>query len=199
MALGLPQERRVRVPRSRQSLDGRSPSGVRRVPDVVLGDEMDCSDEVGTLISQLKAAHPDAAVIVLTSSMEPAGLDAIFAAGAMGAIGKSTHPGAIATLVGETLNGRIIQIHRSLESSSSPTLSAVSRADGQLTARETRDPAARGRWTDQRRHRAEAVGHRADGEVPSVQHVPQAGRGNRTEASRYAHINGLVGEPCAVS
>ena len=76
----------------------------------------------------------DVAAIVLTSSMEPEWLDAIFAAGVMGAISKSIPPLAIATLARPSSN-----VYRKL------------------------------------------------------------GVANRTEASRYAHVNGLVGEPWAVS
>jgi DNA-binding NarL/FixJ family response regulator len=162
-------------------------------------DETERSDEVVTLISQIKKAHVDAAVIVLTSSMKPEWLDTIFAAGAIGAISKSTHPEAIATLVGETINGHVIQIHRSLESSQSPTLSAVSRADGQLTARElevlrllaagsTNDEIARKLWVTEQTVKFH---------LSNV--YRKLGVANRTEASRYAHVNGLVGEPWAVS
>ena len=145
------------------------------------------------LISQIKAAHSDAAVIVLTSSMEPEWLDAIFAAGATGAISKSTHPGALATLVRETINGHVVHIYRSAGSSQSSTPSAVSGTDCPLTARElevlrlvadgsTNGEIARKLWVTEQTVKF---------------HLSNVYRklnvANRTEASRYAHLNGLVG------
>jgi DNA-binding NarL/FixJ family response regulator len=168
-------------------------------PDVVLLDEMERPDDAVALISQIKAAHSDAAVIVLTSSMEPRWLDAIFAAGAIGAISKSTHPGAIATLVGETIKGHVIQIHRRLEPSESSTLGTTPRADGRLTAREleilrlvaagsTNGDIARKLWVTEQTVKF---------------HLSNVYRklrvANRTEASRYAHVHGLFGEPGTVS
>jgi DNA-binding NarL/FixJ family response regulator len=199
MALGLRESVEFEFLGHVKAWTGEVPPVFDAVPDVVLVDELDCSDEVGTLIRQMKAAHPDAAVIVLTSSMGPEWLDAIFAAGAMGAISKSTNPGAMPTLVSETLNGHVIQIHRGLESSQSPTLSAVSRADGQLTARElevlslvaagsTNGDIARKLWVTEQTVKFH---------LSNV--YRKLGVGNRTEASRYAHVNGLVGDPRAMS
>jgi DNA-binding NarL/FixJ family response regulator len=163
----------------------------------VLVDEMERSDEVVTLISQMKAAHPDAAPIVLTGSMEPEWLDAIFAAGARDLQIDSS--GAIATLVGESIDGNVIQVHRSLESSQNSALSAVSRADGQLTARElevlrlvaagsTNGDIARKLWVTEQTVKFHLSNL-----------YRKLGVANRTEPSHYAHINGLVGEPWAVS
>jgi DNA-binding NarL/FixJ family response regulator len=199
MALGLRQSGQFELLGHVNAWTGKSPPVFDAVPDIVLVDEMERSDEVVTLISQIKAANPDVAVIVLTSSMEPEWLDAIFAAGAMGAISKSTHPGAIATLVGETINGHVIQIHRSREPWQSSTLSAVSRADCQLTARElevlrlvaagsTNGDIARKLWVTEQTVKFH---------LSNV--YRKLGVANRTEASRYAQVNGLVGEPWAVS
>ena len=199
MSLGLRKSGEFEVLGRVNAWAGQLPSVLDAAPSVVLVDEMDRSDKPVTLISQIKAAHSDVAVIVLTSSMDPEWLDAVFAAGAMGAISKSTHPGAIATLVGETLDGHVIQIHRSAESSQGATLSGLSPAGGQLTARELEIL------------RLVAAGS-TNGDIALKLWVTEQtvkfhlsnlyrklGVANRTEASRYALVNGLVGAPRAVS
>ena len=52
-------------------------------------------------------------MIVLSTSMDPEWLDAIFAAGAAGAISKATHPAALATLVRETIDGHVVHVYKS--------------------------------------------------------------------------------------
>lgn len=197
MALGLRRSGEFQLLGHVNAWTGQVPPVFDEAPDVVLVDEMERSDKAVTLIDQIRATRSDAAVIVLTSSMEPEWLDLIFAAGAVGAISKSTHPGAIATLVGETIKGHFVQPHRSLQSSQSPTLSATARADGRLTAREL----------DVLRL---AAGGSSNGDIARKLCVTEQtvkfhlsnvyrklGVSNRTEASRHAHVNGLVGEPGA--
>src|SRR6185312_10838544 len=60
-------------------------------PDVVLVDDMERSSRAIDLVRDITTACVDAAVIVLTVSMDPDWLDAIFEAGAAGAISKATH------------------------------------------------------------------------------------------------------------
>lgn len=160
-------------------------------PDVVLVDEMERSHDAVELISQLTGEHPDAAVIVLTSSMESGWLDAIFAAGATGAISKSTHPESLATLVRETINGHVVHIDRSLGSSSCSARSGASGAP--LTSRElevlrlvaegsTNGGIAQKLWITEQTVKFHLSNIYRKLDVA-----------NRTEASRYAHINGLAG------
>jgi DNA-binding NarL/FixJ family response regulator len=161
-------------------------------PDVVLVDEMERAGDAVTLISQIRAARSEAAVIVLTSSMESEWLDAIFGAGAMCAISKSTHPESLATLVRETLNGHVVHIYRGAGPSQSSTPNAASAAGCPLTARElevlclvangsTNGDIARELWV---------------AEQTVKFHLSNVYRklnvANRTEASRYAYLNGLV-------
>ncbi len=82
-------------------------------PDVVLVDDMDGSERVGGAGRQIKAEQDEVAVIVLSTSMDPEWLDAIFAAGAAGAISKATHPAALATLVRETIDGHVVHVYKS--------------------------------------------------------------------------------------
>ena len=86
---------------------------VEAEPDVVLVDDMDGSKQAVELVEQIKAEHGDVAVIVLATSMDSEWLDAVFVAGAAGAISKATHPTALATLVRETLDGHIVHVYKS--------------------------------------------------------------------------------------
>ena len=86
---------------------------VEAEPDVVLVDDLDGSDESVDLVAKIKAEQARVAVIVLSTSMDPAWLDAVFAAGAAGAISKATHPAALATLVRETIEGHVVHVYKS--------------------------------------------------------------------------------------
>ena len=100
-------------------VDARSVSVEKLVaaePDLVLVDEMEQSDRTIALIRQIKAARDRIAVIVLTLSTESARLDEIFAAGAGAAVSKSTSPAALATLIRETLAGRVLHLYNAARS-----------------------------------------------------------------------------------
>lgn len=171
---------------------------VDAAPDVVLVDDMDRSDEALELIRRIKSASPDTAVIVLTMSMDAEWLDAIFEAGAIGTISKATHPAALATLVRETVSGHIVHRYKRL----APTIGQLARSrgaeDSALTLRElevlrlvaagsTNGEIARSLWVTEQTVKF---------------HLSNVYRkldvGNRTEASHYAHVNGLVSPPLAV-
>ncbi len=175
---------------------GVGPGQVRAVieaaADVVLVDEMERSDEDVALIGRIRAAQSDAAVIVLTSSMEAEWLDAIFNAGASGAISKSTHPAALATLLRETINGNIVHIHRSLRSSRGSTTSAVAEGDCQLTAREVEilRLVAHGSTNGDIAQKLSVTEQTVKFHLSNV--YRKLNVTNRTEASRYAHLSGLV-------
>jgi DNA-binding NarL/FixJ family response regulator len=173
---------------------------VEATPDVVLVDDMGQSPQMVELIQDIKAAQDQIAVIVLTLSMEPDWLDDIFDAGATGAISKATPPQALTTLVRETINGHVAHVYKRAPRARGPRLAAVA-VDGTLTPREL-----------------EVLGLVAsgasNGEIAQTLwvteqtvkfHLSNVYRkldvGNRTEASHYAHVNGLVGtlQPAVVS
>jgi DNA-binding NarL/FixJ family response regulator len=166
-------------------------------PDVVLVDDMERSDRAIALVRDITTACADAAVIVLTVSMDPDWLDAIFAAGAAGAISKATHPAALATLVRETVNGNVLHAYKSAVPSTGLRPSTLARDKAPLTSRElevlqlvaggsTNGEIARKLWVTEQTVKF---------------HLSNVYRkldvGNRTEASRYAHLNGLVGAQAA--
>lgn len=171
---------------------------VDAAPDVVLLDDMDRSDEALTLIRQIRSASPEVAVIVLTLDMDPDWLDAIFDAGAIGAISKSTHPVALATLIRETVSGHVVHRYKRLSTPSGQIAHGSSDENSALTLRElevlrlvaagsTNGEIARSLWVTEQTVKFHLSNVYRKLEV-----------GNRTEASHYAHVNGLVSPPLVV-
>jgi DNA-binding NarL/FixJ family response regulator len=166
---------------------------VEAAPDVVLVDDMEGSEESIDLVARIKAEQERVAVIVLATSMDPDWLDAIFAAGAAGAISKATHPAALATLVRETIDGHVVHVHRSSGVARAARPATVAAEHSRLTSRElevlqlvasgaTNGEIARKLWVTEQTVKF---------------HLSNVYRkldvGNRTEASHFAHVNGLVG------
>ncbi len=179
-------------------IDERTPSPraiVDAAPDVVLIDDMDRDEAVLDLVREIKAESPRIAVLVLTMAMDTEWLDAVFGAGAVATISKAAHPMALATLVRETINHRVLYRHGSPDA---PPLSAPATAtpdESALTGRElevlrlvaagaTNGEIARALWVTEQTVKF---------------HLSNVYRkldvGNRTEASHYAHVNGLLTEP----
>jgi DNA-binding NarL/FixJ family response regulator len=165
-------------------------------PDVVLVDDLEGSDESVELVTRIKAEQAGVAVIVLATTMNPDWLDAIFAAGAAGAISKATHPAALATLVRETVDGHVVHVYKS--SGAAPAARPAAAVNGEqtpLTSRElevlqlvasgaTNGEIARKLWVTEQTVKF---------------HLSNVYRklavANRTEASHYAYVNGLVATP----
>ena len=127
---------------------------------------------------------------MLTLSPEPAALDAIFAAGATGAISKAANPVALATLIRETIDGRVLHVHK--PAGHFQRSAAADRTDPLLSSRElevlklvaggaTNGEIARKLWVTE-----QTVKFHLSNVYRKI------GVANRTEASRYAHVNGLV-------
>ena len=160
--------------------------------DVVLVDDLDGSDESVELVARIKAEQERIAVIVLSTSMDPAWLDAIFDAGAAGAISKATHPAALATLVRETIDGHVVHVYPSSGPTGAPRSVAVAGGQTPLTSRElevlqfvasgaTNGEIAQKLWVTEQTVKFHLSNVYRKLEVT-----------NRTEASHYAHVNGLV-------
>lgn len=161
-------------------------------PDVVLVDDLDGSAESSRLIAKIKAGNGRLAVIVLSNSMDPAWLDEIFAAGALGAISKATPPAALVTLIRETIDGRVLHVQSGsgLPRAAGATVELAEPTS--LTSRElevlqlvasgaTNGEIARKLWVTEKTVKFH---------LSNVYRKLQVG--NRTEASHYAHVNGLV-------
>jgi DNA-binding NarL/FixJ family response regulator len=164
-------------------------------PDVMLIDDMDRSELALDLIRRVKAERPGVAVIVLTMGDDIDWFDAVFEAGAIAAIGKATHPAALATLVRETVSGHIVRRYKELGYASERLPDILADEDSALTSRElevlrlvaagsTNGEIARTLWVTEQTVKFHLSNVYRKLEV-----------GNRTEASNYAHMNGLVSAP----
>ena len=175
-------------------LDGRSASVQEIVdadPHVVLIDEMEGSDHVLQLIRQIKAARDCIAVIILILAPDQTRLDDIFAAGATAAVSKATHPLALATVIRETLDGRFVQLYKPADSQERSS-GGSARQDSLVSARErevlklvaagaTNGEIARKLWVTEQTVKFH---------LSNI--YRKLGVANRTEASHYAHVNGLL-------
>jgi DNA-binding NarL/FixJ family response regulator len=168
---------------------------VEAEPDVVLVDDLDGAEDSVELVTKIKAEDERVAVIVLSTSMAPEWLDAVFAAGAAGAISKATHPAALATLVRETIEGHVVHVHKSTGAAPTPRTAVVAGEPSSLTSRElevlrlvaggaTNGEIAQKLWVTEQTVKFHLSNVYRKLEV-----------GNRTEASHYAHVNGLIGTP----
>ncbi len=161
-------------------------------PDAVLVDDMGRSECAVELIRELKIQDEHLAVIVLGLEMDPDWLQHVFNAGATGAISKATHPVALATLLRETLNGHIFHKFASACTANGHEADAIAREDLPLTTREveilqlvasgsTNGEVARKLWVTEQtvKFHLRNIYRKLD-------------VANRTEASHFAHVNGLV-------
>ena len=154
-------------------VDGRVPAATllaELAPDVVLVDDMQDSENALARLREVSAELPEARSLLLTLRMDPEWLEDAFEAGAGSVISKTVHPVALGTLLREITHGNVVHRFRSKRAETEAE-------ECPLTDARAGDPAARRRGADERQHRPRAVGHRADGEVPPLQHLPQARRG----------------------
>ena len=118
-------------------------------------------------------------------------LDALFDAGAAGAVSKAAQPSALPTLIRETVDGRVLHLHKPLGATRRVRRPAAARESLALGAR-ARGPPTRGRPG---RRTARSRGKLWVTEQTVKFHLSNIYRklevANRTEASRYAHVNGL--------
>jgi DNA-binding NarL/FixJ family response regulator len=166
-------------------------------PDAILLDDMDQSDRALALIREIRAEHPDIAVILLSMRMDPDWLHRALSSGAIAAISKASHPLALGTLVRATLNGHIV--HR-LAAAAGPERQTDAVADDlPLTTREveilqlvasgfTNSEVARKLWVTEQtvKFHLRNVYRKLD-------------VANRTEASHFAHVKGLMGAKPALA
>ena len=164
-------------------------------PDVVLVDDMDHSELAVSLIKAIKDENEVITVLVLSVRMDPEWLDRIFEAGASGAISKAIHPVALSTLVRETLEGHVIHVgSRTAAASRGRELRAhaVATDDCPLTTRELEilQLVARGSTNGEIARRLWVTEQTVKFHLSNIYRKLEVG--NRTQASHYAHVNGLV-------
>jgi DNA-binding NarL/FixJ family response regulator len=161
-------------------------------PDVVLIDDMDQAEPILDLISQIEVERPRVAVIVLMMVMDGEWLETVFEAGATAAISKATHPLALATLVRETISRHVVYRYKEWDRPPVRTPGGATGDRSELTTRElevlrlvaagsTNGEIARSLWVTEQTVKFHLSNVYRKLEV-----------GNRTEASHYAHVNGLL-------
>jgi DNA-binding NarL/FixJ family response regulator len=154
-------------------------------PDVVLVDDMQQREHALARLREVAEDAPEAKALLLTVQMDEEWLDEAFEAGATAVLSKAVHPVALGTLLREVVQGRVV--HRPRR-----TRSAGAVEDCPLTTREleilrlaaqgyTNGKIARELWVTE-----QTVKFHLSNTYRKL------GVANRTEASRYAHLNDLV-------
>ena len=195
IAIGLRKSGAFNLLRHVNARTGSIEAVIEAGPDVVLVDDLDGADDSVELVAKIKAADERVAVIVLSTSMDPDWLDAIFAAGAAGAISKATHPAALATLVRETIDGHVVHVYTSSGASRDARPAVVAGEQSPLTSRELEvlQLVASGATNGEIAQKLWVTEQTVKFHLSNVYRKLEVG--NRTEASHYAHVNGLIGAP----
>jgi DNA-binding NarL/FixJ family response regulator len=162
--------------------------------DVVLIDDMDESELALRLIREIKLRREQVTVIALSLTMDAGWLDALFDAGAAGVVSKATPPLSLATLVRETIDGHVIHVHRSAAREPARGNHPISSDTSVLTTRELEvlKLVAAGSTNGEIARRLWVTEQTVKFHLSNVYRKLQVG--NRTEASHYAHVNGLLGD-----
>ena len=169
-------------------VDGRQDIRARLLetrPDVVVVDDMQDPEHPLERLREVVSTVPEAKALLLTVRTDEEWLDEAFEAGAEGAISKAVHPVALGTLLREIVSGRVV--HRPRRAKPAAAL-----ADCPLTTREleilrlaaqglTNSRIARELWVTE-----QTVKFHLSNTYRKL------GVANRTEASRYAHVNDLL-------
>jgi DNA-binding NarL/FixJ family response regulator len=162
-----------------------SPRAAELSPDLVVLDDMQEPEHAVARLHELAEMMPDAKRVLLTMRMDEEALEQATEAGAEAVISKSVHPVSLATLLREIARGAVVHVPRK---SSVKTI----RADIPLTDREleilrlvaqgyTNGKIARELWVTE-----QTVKFHLSNTYRKL------GVSNRTEASRYAHLNDLM-------
>jgi DNA-binding NarL/FixJ family response regulator len=154
-------------------------------PDVVLIDDMQNPSHPLERLREVTEATPSATALLLTVRMEEEWLDEAFEAGAGAVVSKSVHPVALGTLLREIVQGTVVHRPRRAKA-------PLATEDCPLTARELEilRLAAQG-YTNGRIARELWVTEQTV-KFHLSNTYRKLGVANRTEASRYAHMNDLV-------
>lgn len=168
-------------------LAGREPLGADLgglAPDVVLVDDSDDTDESLARLREAEHDAPHAKRLLLTLRMDDDRIEDAFDAGADAVISKSIHPVALGTLLRETVNANIVHRHRRGRASE--------RAECPLTAREVEILGLAAQGLTNGRIGRELWITEQTVKFHLSNTYRKLGVTNRTEASRYAFLNGLV-------
>jgi DNA-binding NarL/FixJ family response regulator len=171
-------------------VDGRKACGAAVAearPDVVIVDEMTWSASALARIAEIRSAAPSAKVVALSSQPGASWVDEAALAGAHAAIAKTVQPGTLALLVREIWAGTI---HHAFERV--PATAGRGKEHATLTPRELEilglvaGGASNGRIARQLWVTEQTIKFHLSNVYRKL------GVSNRTEASHYAHVNGLA-------
>ena len=154
-------------------------------PDLVVIDDLHDPEQGVARLREIAALVPDAKRVLLTLRMDQESLDDAFAAGVDAVIAKTVHPVSLGTLLREISRDAIVHMPRR-----GPV--KIDRSDCPLTEREleilrlvaqgyTNGRIARELWVTE-----QTVKFHLSNTYRKL------GVANRTEASRYAHVNDLL-------
>lgn len=175
-------------------LDPRSATAQRIIdanPDVVLLDEMESPDQMIELIRQIKSERESIAVIMLTLAPDQAAPDDVFAAGATAVVSKATPPLALATLIRETTAGHLVHPYK--PGDSRDALTGTSATDDSLLSGREREVlylVAAGSTNGEIARKLWVTEQTVKFHLSRI--YRKLGVANRTEASNYAHVHGLL-------
>ena len=171
-------------------------------PDVLLLEPADNSGDVRRLdlMRRAREIHPSLKVIVLSNAHEASAVDAAFAAGAVAYVFKSAHPDDLASAIRQAFDVSVFFAHSQAVSANVTSIRQQAAQDQPgLTKRELEIL------------QLVAEGH-SNGELARMLwvteqtvkfHLSNIYRkldvANRTEASRWAQLHGLLAEPMAAT
>jgi DNA-binding NarL/FixJ family response regulator len=162
-----------------------SHKAVELIPDIVVVDETDEPNHAIARLKELKLHLPDAKRVILMMHMDDNRLADVFDAGAEAVISKAVHPVSLAMLLREISRGTVV--HRPCK-----MVSKTTRENCPLTDRELEllRLVAQG-YTNARIGRELGVTEQTV-KFHLSNTYRKLGVANRTEASRYAHVNDLL-------
>jgi DNA-binding NarL/FixJ family response regulator len=162
-------------------------------PDIVLIDEPKAASDVLPCIRELRAALPEAMLILLSARIGSAALAEGAAAGLDAAVAKTGHPDSIGLLVREIAAGNVFHAFRPSPSPVQPNENA---ADG-LTSRELEILGLVASGASNSRIAGELWVTEQTVKFHLSNLYRKLGVANRTQAGHYAHVHGLVAAPAA--
>lgn len=175
-------------------IDGRVPAGralAESRPDVILVDEMQGPDNALDRIRECRELAPSASIVLLTMRMDDAWVGQALAAGVDACLSKSAHLASLGTLIREIVNRHIISAPPPAEAAGTPSMPGAE----DLTAREYEilELVADGLTNARIGQQLWVTEQTVKFHLSNV--YRKLGVANRTEASRYAHVHGLLRRP----
>jgi DNA-binding NarL/FixJ family response regulator len=176
------------------NVDGRGPvcrAIADSQPDTILIDEMQSPEGALERIRECREAAPSASIVLLTIRMEHAWVGQALAAGVDACLSKAAPLTSLGTLIREIVNGNIVTALPPAEAAGTPTLPTSE----QLTTREYEILVlvAQGLTNARIGKRLWVTEQTVKFHLSNV--YRKLGVSNRTEASRYAHVHGVLRRP----